>query len=132
MKLSQLHISILVTKINCHTLESKEKHIFTLEFGIDMEIQQLIDTIEQKSKRLISRVNRLEQENADLKKSVFDYLQKMENQLKEIENLKHQIKVIEVQKSISSDKKKLQRDIDKYIHLIDKCIANINAELISK
>lgn len=97
-----------------------------------MEIQQLIDTIEQKSKRLISRVNRLELENADLKKSVFDYLQKMENQLKEIEDLKHQIKVIEVKKSVSGDKKKLQRDIDKYIHLIDKCIANINAELIAK
>ena len=97
-----------------------------------MEIQQILDTIEQKSKRLVSRVNRLEQENADLKKSVFEYLQKMENQLKEINQLKHQIKVNDLQKSVTGDKKKLQRELDKYIHLIDKCIANINTELIGK
>jgi uncharacterized protein (UPF0335 family) len=97
-----------------------------------METIDLIQQIEQKSKRLLSRMERLEQENSDLKKSVFAYLEKMDAQVKEINQLKQKIQVLDVKNSVSMDKKTLQRQLDKYIHLIDKCIANVNHELLGK
>jgi hypothetical protein len=96
-----------------------------------MEINEIISEIERKSKRLLTRVDRLEKENTELRKSVFDYLEKMEKQKTEIEKIKSELKITQLSKSIPSEKKALQKEIDKYIYLIDKCIASVKTEALS-
>jgi chromosome segregation ATPase len=96
-----------------------------------MEINEIISEIERKSKRLLTRVDRLEKENTELRKSVFDYLEKMEKQKTEIEKIKSELKITQLSKSIPSEKKALQKEIDKYIYLIDKCIATVKTETLS-
>lgn len=96
-----------------------------------MEINEIISEIERKSKRLLTRVDRLEKENIELRKSVFDYLEKMEKQKTEIEKIKSELKITQLSKSIPSEKKALQKEIDKYIYLIDKCIASVKTEALS-
>ena len=96
-----------------------------------MEINEIILEIERKSKRLLTRVDRLEKENTELRKSVFDYLEKMEKQKTEIEKIKSELKITQLSKSIPSEKKALQKEIDKYIYLIDKCIASVKTEALS-
>lgn len=93
-----------------------------------MSINALVDEIERKSKLIITRLKRLENENEELKKSVFTYLELMDKQAKEIHSLEEKLKVKQITKNTSADLKKLQRDIDKYIHMVDKCIASINAD----
>jgi replicative DNA helicase len=53
-----------------------------------METLQLLSAIEEKIKKLKARNERLEKDNAELKKSVFEYLQKMETQKKEFDKRK--------------------------------------------
>jgi|688.fasta_scaffold586756_2 chromosome segregation ATPase len=96
-----------------------------------MEINEIISEIERKSKRLLTRVDRLEKENTELRKSVFEYLEKLEKQKNEIETIKSQLKITQMSKSLPSEKKALQKEIDKYIYLIDKCIATVKTETLS-
>ena len=97
-----------------------------------MEIESILSEIELKAKRLTSRMIRLEKENEDLRNSMFEYLNKLEQQKKEADKLQMEIKALKVGGSVSSDKRKLKKDIDQYIHLIDQCLATLNTELVGK
>jgi len=97
-----------------------------------MEIESILTEIEQKAKRLTSRMIRLEKENEDLRNSMFEYLNRLEQQKKESEKLKMEIKALKVGGAVTSDKRKLKKDIDQYIHLIDQCLATLNTELVRK
>ncbi len=96
-----------------------------------MDINEVIIEIEHKTKRLLTRLNRLEKENTDLRKSVFDYLEKLEKQKFEIEKINSDLKITKMSKSLPLEKKNLQKEIDKYIYLIDKCIASVKTETLS-
>lgn len=97
-----------------------------------MEIESILTEIELKAKRLTSRMIRLEKENEDLRNSMFEYLNKLEQQKKEADKLQMEIKALKVGDSVTSDKRKLKKDIDQYIHLIDQCLATLNTELVGK
>lgn len=97
-----------------------------------MEIESILTEIELKAKRLTSRMIRLEKENEDLRNSMFEYLNRLEQQKKEADKLQMEIKALKVGGSVNSDKRKLKKDIDQYIHLIDQCLATLNTELVGK
>jgi chromosome segregation ATPase len=97
-----------------------------------MEIESILTEIELKVKRLTSRMIRLEKENEDLRNSMFEYLNRLEQQKKEADKLQMEIKALKVGGSVTSDKRKLKKDIDQYIHLIDQCLATLNTELVGK
>ena len=97
-----------------------------------MEIESILTEIELKAKRLTSRMIRLEKENEDLRNSMFEYLNRLEQQKKEADKLQMEIKALKVGGLVNSDKRKLKKDIDQYIHLIDQCLATLNTELVGK
>ena len=97
-----------------------------------MEIESILTEIELKAKRLTSRMFRLEKENEDLRNSMFEYLNRLEQQKKEADKLQMEIRALKVGGSVTSDKRKLKKDIDQYIHLIDQCLATLNTELVGK
>jgi hypothetical protein len=97
-----------------------------------MKIESILSEIELKAKRLTSRMIRLEKENEDLRNSMFEYLNKLEQQKKEADKLQMEIKALKVGGSVTTDKRKLKKDIDQYIHLIDQCLATLNTELVGK
>ncbi len=94
-----------------------------------MEFSQLVSEIKEKVRQLKMRVQRLEKENAELKTSVFAYLEKIETQKAEMEKLKQELHTGHINANMSIDKKKIQKDIDKYIVMIDKCIANVKTSI---
>lgn len=93
-----------------------------------METLHLLSAIEEKIKKLKARNERLEKDNAELKKSVFEYLQKMETQKKEFDKSKTQMLAMQMGKSSSLDHTQLRKELDHYIHLIDKCIASVHVK----
>ena len=97
-----------------------------------MDIESILTEIELKAKRLTSRMIRLEKENEDLRNSMFEYLNRLEQQKKEADKLQMEIKALKVGGLVNSDKRKLKKDIDQYIHLIDQCLATLNTELVGK
>lgn len=92
-----------------------------------VEIQ--LNEIRSKIGRIKNRNQRLEQENETLRKSVFDYLQQLDNQKKETAKLHQMMQHEQIGQSLTADKKKLQKELDKYILMIDKCIAAVNAKI---
>ncbi len=94
-----------------------------------MEFSQLVLEIKEKVRQLKTRVQRLEKENAELKTSVFTYLEKIETQKAEMEKLKQELHTEHINANMNIDKKKMQKDIDKYIMMIDKCIANVKTSI---
>lgn len=90
-----------------------------------MDLHNLISDIEKKIKRLVLRNQRLEEENKELRTSVFNYLQQLETQKNEISLLQQDMKNKEIASLSAADKKELQREIDKYVLLIDKCISSV-------
>jgi SMC interacting uncharacterized protein involved in chromosome segregation len=77
-----------------------------------MKIESILSEIELKAKRLTSRMIRLEKENEDLRNSMFEYLNKLEQQKKEADKLQMEIKALKVGGSVTTDKRKLKKDID--------------------
>jgi replicative DNA helicase len=96
---------------------------------METELQIQLNEITAKVKKLKTRTARLESENEALRKSVFGYLQQLEQQKKESEKLSQSIQNDKISQSIASDKKSLQKELDKYILMIDKCIAAVEAKI---
>ncbi len=93
-----------------------------------METLVLLSGIETKIRKLKARNERLEKENEELKKSVFEYLQKIDTQQKEFEKSKMELQALQLGKSTDMNTARLRKDLDHYIYLIDKCIASINVK----
>ena len=94
-----------------------------------MNIENLLSEITEKAKKLKTRSERLEQENKELRNSVFTYLKELETQKNEIEFLKIDLAKNEAELKTSVDNKKLHKELDKYILLVDKCISSIDIKL---
>ncbi|HOZ51383.1 MAG TPA: hypothetical protein PLU17_05970 [Chitinophagaceae bacterium] len=92
-------------------------------------IEHHLVEINSKIKKLKARTIRLEAENEELRKSVFEYLQQIETQKKESEKIAQTLQHYRISDSIQSDKKILQKEIDKYVLMIDKCIAAVNTKM---
>ncbi|MBL7771757.1 MAG: hypothetical protein JNM95_02710 [Chitinophagaceae bacterium] len=90
-----------------------------------MSVTNLLVEIERKSKRLIQRNQRLEEENTALRNSVFEYLQKLDELKKEMANQEQEHLIQKTQKLSQEDKKAILKEIDKYVLLIDKCISSV-------
>ena len=96
---------------------------------MEKNIGNQLSEITSKIKRLKSRNLRLETENEELSKSVFNYLQLLEAQKKETEKASLSVQHEILGQSLSGDKKVLLKELDKYILMIDKCIAAVNAKI---
>ncbi len=93
-----------------------------------MDTLTLLSGIETKIRKMKTRNERLEKENEELKKSLFEYLQKMELQKKESEKSKMELQALQLGKSTTINTAQLRKDLDHYIYMIDKCIASINVK----
>ncbi|MCC7029294.1 MAG: hypothetical protein IT257_03240 [Chitinophagaceae bacterium] len=93
-----------------------------------MDTLTLLSGIETKIRKMKTRNERLEKENEELKKSLFEYLQKMELQKKESEKSKMKLQALQLGKSTDMNTAQLRKDLDHYIYMIDKCIASINVK----
>jgi uncharacterized protein YaaN involved in tellurite resistance len=93
-----------------------------------MSQEQLLDEILLRVKKNTTRMQRLESENAELRTSVFSYLDQLNKQKAEIELLQQQLTNKKIADRTSENPKELQRKIDQYITLIDKCMATIKVK----
>jgi len=96
---------------------------------MEKTIGNQLSEITSKIKRLKTRNLRLEAENEELRKSVFNYLQMLDAQKKETEKASLSMQHEMLGQSLSGDKKVLMKEMDKYILMIDKCIAAVNAKI---
>ncbi|HAD35122.1 MAG TPA: hypothetical protein DCF44_11630 [Chitinophagaceae bacterium] len=90
---------------------------------------QMLDDIEKKISKLMHRNERLEQENAELQKSIFEYIAQMDVQKKEMNQLKDQLKVARIRDGLDTNEQKLSKELEQYIKLIDKCIAAVQVKI---
>lgn len=93
-----------------------------------MEMLATLSNIETKIKKLKARNERLEKDNEELKKSMFEYLQKIENQKKEFDKSKMEYQALQLGKSTDINTAQLRKELDHYIYMIDKCIASIHVK----
>ena len=93
-----------------------------------MDTLTLLSNIEAKIKKLKARNERLEKDNENLKKSVFEYLQRLESQKKEMDKSKASLQALQLGKATSLNTAELRKELDHYIYLIDKCIASIHVK----
>jgi len=96
---------------------------------MDKQLENELQAIASNVNKLKTRTRRLETENEELRKSVFGYLQQLEDQQKEAKRLAELMKHGQISESLPTDKKLLQKEIDKYLQMIDKCIASVNAKM---
>ncbi len=96
---------------------------------MENNIENTLASISQKIKRLKARNTKLENENAELRASVFDYLQQLDLYKKANEKAITSMHTREISEVSKIDKKILRKDIDKYILMIDKCIASMKVKL---
>lgn len=95
---------------------------------MEATIDKTIADISSKIKKMVVRTKRLEAENDALRKSVFEYLQQIENQKNIVESLQQASYAQHIVEGSTYDKKKLQKEVDKYISLLDKCIASLHVQ----
>lgn len=96
---------------------------------MEKEINEQLARITSGIKKLQVRNQRLESENEELRKSVFDYLQQLADQKKHSEHLVQKMRNAMIGQSLGVDKKNLQKELDKYILMLDKCIAAVQANI---
>jgi predicted nuclease with TOPRIM domain len=88
-------------------------------------ISEILSSIQSKIKRLKQRNDRLEEENAVLRETVFKHLGTI-GELKQALETKETSKVIsEISQNEKVDAKKVRSMIDQYIKLIDNSIATL-------
>ena len=90
---------------------------------------QMLDDIEKKVRKLLQRNERLEAENAELQKSIFEYIAQMDLQKKEMNQLRDQLQASRIRDGLGSSDHKLYKELDQYIKLIDKCIAAVQVKI---
>ena len=96
---------------------------------MENEIGQSLQQITSKIRKLKIRNQRLEAENETLRRSVFEYLQQLEEQKKEAAKINQSITQSQIGQTINVDRKNMLRELDKYILMIDKCIAAVKADI---
>jgi predicted RNase H-like nuclease (RuvC/YqgF family) len=96
---------------------------------MDVSVTQQIEDIRAKVIKLKARMQRLEQENDELRASVFEYLQQLDAFKKDQQKAEKVQQHAEISRAITLDKKQLQKELDKYILMIDKCIASVNSKM---
>ncbi|MBK9300115.1 MAG: hypothetical protein IPN14_05790 [Bacteroidetes bacterium] len=74
-----------------------------------METLALLTAIETKIKKLQSRNERLEKDNEELKKTMFEYLQKLELQKKNVDQTKHELMALQLSKTTNMDTAHLKK-----------------------
>lgn len=92
------------------------------------EINELVDGIHAKVKRLIILNNDLNSENGLLKKKQTELLREIGDQKTEIENLKEKYNFLKIAKSVkhSEGNAEIKKKIEELVREIDKCIGLLN------
>jgi len=93
------------------------------------ELDNLVDLIQERSKRLVKRKNELIEENSSLKIQLEEMKAVIEEQQKTINELKDKHQVLKIAKTIEGkdDSKESIKQLNTYIKEIDRCIALLNS-----
>lgn len=120
-----------MVKVNNIRSSTQDFYLLLFKPITRMATQEILNELESRAKKINQRVQRLEQENTELRASVFTYLQQIEQHQKEILRLQTEQKNKQITHLSNLDKKELQREIDKYVLMIEKCMASIKVSAIS-
>jgi predicted nuclease with TOPRIM domain len=92
-------------------------------------VKTIVDSIEEKVKKLIARLTQIQLEKSDLQMNNDALNVKLQEQEKQIVELQDKVKLINISKSVDVDKedvKATRSKINEYVREIDKCIALLN------
>jgi replicative DNA helicase len=95
---------------------------------MEQYLEQHFTEIIAKVKKMKIRMERLELENENLKKSVFNYLQLLEKQRNETNQLAQQARYKQIAEKMNTSQHSLAKELDQYILMIDQCIAAVNTK----
>jgi hypothetical protein len=88
-------------------------------------VEQLLQSISIKAKRLKEKTIRLEKENAEYRQTVFKYLATISDLQHQIKNFNTDKNAKKVANITTADITLLKKDIDKYVRVIDKVMAQL-------
>lgn len=96
-----------------------------------MEVEQkdILITLKDKVKKLLSLYNNLKAENTELKKQIEDYNAQLKNKEAELDFLKNKLNKLKLAKSLvasTGDSHDAKIKINRIVREIDKCIALLN------
>jgi len=93
------------------------------------ELDNLVNLIEERSKKLVKRKNELSEENSMLKTKLAEMQSLVEEQKRIINELKDKHQVLKIAKTIEDedDSKESIKQLNFYIKEIDRCIALLNS-----
>jgi predicted nuclease with TOPRIM domain len=92
-------------------------------------VKTIINSIEVKLEKLITRLSQLQVEKSDLQKNNDALNAKLQEQEKQIVTLHDKVKLMNISKSVDATKedvKATRLKINEYVREIDKCIALLN------
>ena len=92
------------------------------------EIVEIIDTLEERLKKLVQKLVVLEQKNSELSQELSKAAVLFKNQSQQIEELKKQNESLKIAKSLlgsDENKRDTKLKINSLIHEIDYCIAQL-------
>jgi predicted nuclease with TOPRIM domain len=92
-------------------------------------VKTIINSIEVKLEKLITRLSQLQLEKSDLQKNNDALNAKLQEQEKQIVTLHDKVKLMNISKSVDATKedvKATRLKINEYVREIDKCIALLN------
>ncbi|KRO55151.1 MAG: hypothetical protein ABR79_03795 [Cryomorphaceae bacterium BACL11 MAG-121001-bin54] len=92
-------------------------------------MKTIINSIEVKLEKLITRLSQLQLEKSDLQKNNDALNAKLQEQEKQIVTLHDKVKLMNISKSVDATKedvKATRLKINEYVREIDKCIALLN------
>ncbi len=93
------------------------------------ELDNLVNLIEERSRKLVKRKNELSEENSMLKTKLAEMQSLVEEQKQIINELKDKHQVLKIAKTIEGedDSKESIKQLNFYIKEIDRCIALLNS-----
>ena len=93
------------------------------------ELDNLVNLIEERSRKLVKRKNELSEENSMLKSKLAEMQSLVEEQKRTINELKDKHQVLKIAKTIEDedDSKESIKQLNFYIKEIDRCIALLNS-----
>ena len=92
-------------------------------------MKTIINSIEVKVGKLITKLSQLQLEKSDLQKNNNAFNTKLQEQEKQIVALQDKVKLMNISKSVDTDQedvKETRLKINEYVREIDKCIALLN------
>lgn len=96
---------------------------------MNIEQKDIIVTLKDKIKKLLSLYNGLKAENAELKKQTEEYIIQLKNKEAELDFLKNKYNKLKLAKSLlasTGDSHDAKIKINRIVREIDKCIALLN------